>query len=343
MYDELNLPRDHYRAGFIIGQRSRKIMHEYVLASQTWQSLKAWIGSEKLKNMENAARAAFADYVDELAGIADGCELPFAQVFLWNCRGDLTPFISDGCTTVWAPSADGVLLGHNEDGDPNLRPHCFISKREPGINHPGYTSFTYPASINGHTFSVNSAGLVQLVDNIRSLEHGDGVPRQLLSRSILDCRSLEDVVATLKDCFRAGSFHHMLAQSGSKDVLSIEYTPDEVSMVRLQASYGHTNHFIHPRLRNSKQRITPSSAQRQIRIDDLCRKLSDSPGPGDIRMMLGDIENPDLPIYRTDPNDPDNENTLATALFRVTPDAVYSSVYIAGDQEQSFAGIENSL
>ncbi len=343
MYDELNLPRDHYRAGFIIGQRSRKIMHEYVLASQTWQSLKAWIGSEKLKNMENAARAAFADYVDELAGIADGCELPFAQVFLWNCRGDLTPFISDGCTTVWAPSADGVLLGHNEDGDPNLGPHCFISKREPGTNHPGYTSFTYPASINGHTFSVNSAGIVQLVDNIRSLEHGDGVPRQLLSRSILDCLSLDDAVAILKDCPRAGSFHHMLVQTGNREVLSIEYTPQEVSMVRMHDAYGHTNHFIHPRLRNSKQRITPSSAQRQIRIDALCRKLSDSPGQGDIRLILGDIDNPDLPIYRTDPNDPDNENTLATALFRVTSDAVQSRVYIAGDREQSFACSESCL
>ena len=343
MYDELNLPRDHYRAGSIIGQRSRKIMHEYVLASEAWQFLKAWIGSERLKNMENAARAAFADYVDELAGIANGCELPFDQIFLWNCRGDLAPFISDGCTTVWAPSADGVLLGHNEDGDPKLRPHCFISKREPGINHPGYTSFTYPASINGHTFSVNSAGLVQLVDNIRSLEYGDGVPRQLLSRAILDCRSLDDAVATVKDCPRAGSFHHMLTQSGGRDILSIEYTPQEVSTVRLQAAYGHTNHFIHPRLRTSKQRITPSSAQRQIRIDDLCRKLSDSPGLGDIRLMLGDIENPDLPIYRTDPCDPDNENTLATALFRVTSDAVKSSVFIAGDREQSFTCSESCL
>ena len=337
MYDVLNLPHDHYRAGFIIGQRSRKIMHEYVLTTDTWQSLTSWIGSERIKNMEHAARTAFADYMKELAGIADGCELLFDQIFLWNCRGDLAPFISDGCTTVCVPSADGVLLGHNEDGDPGLRPHCFIAKREPGVNQPGYTAFTYPASINGHTFSLNSAGLVQLVDNIRSLEDGDGVPRQLLCRAILDCHGLEDAVTTIKGCARAGSFHHMLAQSGAGGVLSIEYTPQEVSTERLHSPYGHTNHFIHPRLQDLKQRITPSSAQRQIRIDRLCRKLSDSPGLDNIRLMLGDIVHPDLPIYRTDPNDPDHENTLATALFRVTSDAVHSSIYIAGDQKQSFA------
>ena len=337
MYDEVNLPRDPYQAGLIIGQRSRQIMHEYVLVSEPWQSLTAWIDSERIKNMENAARAAFVDYIEELAGIADGCEMPFSHVFLWNCRGDLAPFISDGCTTVGVPSTEGILLGHNEDGDPHLRPHCFIAKREAGIK-PGYTSFTYPASINGHTFSVNSTGIVQLVDNIRSLEYGDGIPRQILARAILDCHNLDDAVAIFENCPRAGSFHHLLAQSGVNEALSIEYTPREISAVSLDAGYGHTNHFIHPQLRNSKQRITASSAHRQNRIDRLCRKLSAAPVLKDIHRMLSDSDNPALPIFRTDPTDPDNENTFATALFRVSSDAIESKIYAAGfHQEQPFA------
>jgi len=336
MYEVLNIPQDNYQAGLIIGQHSRRIMQEHVLSTKLWQSLRAWIGSERLENMETAARTAFPQYVDELAGIAEGCELPFAYVFLWNCRGDLSPFISDGCTTVCAPSSQGILLGHNEDGDPKLRSHCFISKREPESNDLGFTSFTYPASINGHTFSVNSAGIVQLVDNIRSLEYGDGVPRQLLSRAILDCRNLDEVISTLESCHRAGSFHHMLAQRGRKDVISVEYTPGNVSIVRLHASYGHANHFIHPRFRNSKQRITRSSSARQLRIDDLCGKLSNPAGFDDIRLMLCNIDNPALPIYRMDPNDPDKENNLATALFHVTPDTIHSRVYVAGHQAQAF-------
>ncbi len=81
MYDELSLPYDHYQAGLIIGQNSRKIMHEYILASETWQSLTTWIGSQQLKNMENAVRSAFTDYVVELAGIAEGCKLQFTDIF----------------------------------------------------------------------------------------------------------------------------------------------------------------------------------------------------------------------------------------------------------------------
>jgi hypothetical protein len=343
MYQELILPRDNYQAGLAIGQRSRRVMHEYILTSATWQSLQRWNGSRRLNSMEEAARSTFPDYLEELAGIAAGCELPFSVVFLWNCRGDLLPLSTEGCTSVCVPLRDGILLGHNEDGDPKLRADCFISKRKAQTDRPGFVSFTYPASINGHAFAVNSAGIVQFVDNIRNLEPGSGVPRQLLARAVLDCRSLDEVIATLEGCPRAGSFHHLLAQPVAKTALSIEYSSAAVSIENVRAAYGHSNHFIHPRFRNSQQRITASSAARQARIDELCRKLPDSPGSEDIHRMLRDVANPDLPIYRLDPNDPDNENNLATALFRVTPDSVDTRVYAGETEVQAFAGFSNSI
>ena len=58
--------------------------------------------------------------------------------------------------------------------------------------------------------------------------------------------------------------------------------------------------------------------------------------------MLRDVANPDLPIYRLDPNDPDHENNLAAALFRVTPDSVYARVYAGKTEVRAFAGISNS-
>ncbi len=335
MYAEVFLPPDHYQAGFIIGQRSREIMHTHVLVSETWQALKTWIGSRRLKNMESAARAAFPQYLEELTGIADGCGLPFSHIFLWNCRGDLLPFVREGCTTVYAPSPEGILLGHNEDGDPRLRRHCFISKKRSRNGSPGFTSFTYPASINGHAFAINTAGLTQLINNIRSLEYGDGVPRQLLSRAVLDCHSLDEALAVIKNTPRAGSFHHLLAQMGRKNAFGIEYTPTRVSILRLDVPYGHTNHFIHPQLKDVKQRTTPSSAARWISIVALCRKLPAAPGVDDIGRMLFSTDNPDLPIYRTDPDDPDGENTFATALFLIKTDTVHMKLYSAEGEEQA--------
>lgn len=337
MYAEVLLPPDNYQAGFTIGKCSREIMQSYVQASEPWRALKAWIGSRRLKNMESAARAAFPQYVDELTGIADGCELPYSHIFLWNCRGDLLPLAREGCTTVYVPSPAGILLGHNEDGDPGLRNYCFISKRASQGDHLGFTSFTYPASINGHAFAVNDAGLTQLINNIRSLEYGDGVPRQILSRAVLDCRSLDDALAVFRGARRAGSFHHTLAQVGSRDVFSVEYTPDHVSVQRLDAPSGHTNHFIHPRLLDAKQRITPSSAARRVTVDQLCRKLPAAPGMDDIGRMLFSTDNPDLPIYRTNPHDPDGENTFATALFLIKAHTLQARLYGDGGKEQAFA------
>ena len=52
--------------------------------------------------------------------------------------------------------------------------------------------------------------------------------------------------------------------------------------------------------------------------------------------MLNNTENQELPIFRLNPDDPDKENNLATALFRVTSDAIQSKVYVGGDKEQAF-------
>ena len=43
--------------------------------------------------------------------------------------------------------------------------------------------------------------------------------------------------------------------------------------------------------------------------------------------ILQDIEANALPVFRTDPNDPDQENTLATAVFTLSNKGVEGVVY----------------
>jgi hypothetical protein len=336
MYSEVTLPQNNYQAGFILGEHSRKVMHNYVLHSKQWNLLKNWIGSNELKKMESIARSVFPQYIEELIGIADGCNLPFSNIFLWNCRGDFYPLINDGCTSVFAPSMESLLIGHNEDGDPRFRNHWLISKREPEGSKLGYISFTYPASINGHAFALNSAGLIQVINNIRSLEYSIGVPRQLLSRAILDSCSLDDAISVIKSCDRSGSFHHLIAQVGHKEGLSIEYTPQTVSILPLHSVYGHANHFIHPRFDRAKQLITQSSAARQDCIDELFKNNPFPTSPNEIKRMLWSTANPDLPVYRSDPNDPDGENNLASVVFSLKSDTVFMNVYVAQRKEKTF-------
>ena len=67
----------------------------------------------------------FPRIMAELDGMAEGLDLPFDEIFAWNCRGDLLASVPDGCTSLLYPGPVPVLA-HNEDGLPVLRGHCGI-------------------------------------------------------------------------------------------------------------------------------------------------------------------------------------------------------------------------
>jgi hypothetical protein len=55
------------------------------------------------------------------------------------------------------------------------------------------------------------------------------------------------------------------------------------------------------------------------------------PRRDELLAILADRSDPDLPIYRIDPDDPDWENTLATAVFRLDASGVLGSVLSGPD------------
>ena len=69
--------------------------------------------------------------------------------------------------------------------------------------------------------------------------------------------------------------------------------------------------------RVAEQTITDSSRDRQARGTQM---IGD--GVTDPLRILRDTGGTGLPIHRCSPEDPDNENTLATALFRIEKSSV---------------------
>ena len=139
--------------------------------------------------------------------------------------------------------------------------------------------------------------------------------------------------AVLSQSPHSGGFHHTLAGLGNDGVpsaLSVEVTPGGCSIHPVERAFGHANHAIHHVLgsrdsveghgspaKEERQVITASSIERQQRIDELVRAWATSPSPDDVRTALHDAVG-DLPILRCDPNDPDDENTIATAIFSIS-------------------------
>lgn len=93
---------------------------------------------------------------------------------------------------------------------------------------------------------------------------------------------------------------------------------------------GHANHLIHSGCEAEAQIVTDSSRGRQARVDHLLSTLASPIKPTALLDVLQDRAPSGLPIYRDDPLDPDDENTLATALFELNSAGVSMQVYRQG-------------
>jgi hypothetical protein len=312
--------------GYRLGELARPVMAGYMEQSAAWQRVSQWRGHPFVKALRDAAEAHFPALVQEIEGMAAGLGWSIEDVFLWNCRGELIHNTPDGCTTLAAASGSARFIAHNEDGDPYLRERCFLVDVQPA-GKPGFVSFYYPGSLPGHTFAANRAGLVQAINNLRIREPVVGVPRMILARAVLDATSVDEAVQLLRDTPRASGFHHTLGCAGDPRLLSVEASAQRCSIVSDITLSGHANHLVHAGCDAEAQIVTDSSRDRQARVDALLPALRAPVTEDALLRVLHDRAPSGLPIYRDNPEDPDDENTLATALFRIEADGVAMQVY----------------
>lgn len=313
-------------AGQALGQFGMAAVQAHLLQSPAWAHIMQWRGSAQAAAMAALVQQRFPSIWEELQGLALGLQLPFDDVFLWNCRGDLWAMAPDGCTTVQLPGETVQRISHNEDGDPGFAGHCALAECSIA-GSPRFSVFIYPGSLPGHTFAVTDAGLAITVNNLRVLHAEVGVPRMVLTRAVLDARSLDAAVAVLRAHPRAGGFHLSLAHFGQPELWSVEFSSAGCSVRSLDAPALHANHAIHSAMRDLPQRITGSSGYRQVRGNALLAQAREAGAAVEPLAILGDAAHAQFPILREDPADSDNEITLATADIRVHATHVDWTVY----------------
>ena len=315
-----------YQLGYKLGLQAKSIFARYIKNSHHFTKLLPWRDSDWLTDVDKQIQQTFPRIYQELQGLADGCEQDFKDILLWNCRGDLLPTGPEGCTSIAVQKNDRAIVAHNEDGDPNLRGHCFLldARLDNGIR---IFSFAYPGSIPGHTICANSHGLVYTVNNIRLVEQGTGLPRMIISRALLESKNCEAFIALLENHRRSGGFHYTVADKQTKQPYSIEAPFQGVSVEKASPVAVHANHLVHKQQSEISQIITESSRCRQIRMEALAAHYSDSIDEEKCFSILQDIEENALPIFRTEPDDPDEENTLATGVFTLSKKGVEVVVY----------------
>ena len=321
----------HRDIGLALGKRGYEAVHQHLTSHPLWKTLNESRFSKRVIQYSELTKAHFPYIWEEIEGLAEGLELPVNEVMAWNCRGDLLSSSPDGCTTVQAPG-DITTIAHNEDGFPFLRGSCFVVKALP-LKSLGFWSFCYPGSIAGHTFSLNHAGLVQTINNLRLVGVATGIPRMVLTRAILSVSTLKEALNILTKYPASGGFHVTLAQAGERQLYSVEFGGERVSVKEIKVPAVHTNHALHLESAMDNQIITDSSRDRQRRGDELIAQQNISPIE-----ILRDTNGNGLPIRRDMPDDPDCENTLATAVFNLSSSGVEWSIYDKASGSPAYQG-----
>lgn len=227
-------------------------------------------------------------YTEEMRGIAEGANEPFAAVVLMNARTELVAaarkqhvekHFPDGCTAALAlpeASADGALL-HGQNWD--WRAEC----AETGVvlrirrdDAPDILTFTEAGGLARS--GLNSAGIgltANALDSDRDYQRGPGMPLPFIRRKVLESAYLANAVHTIFATPKLGSNHMAVSHddggNGRAEAFGFECAPDETFWLAPERGlYVHANHWIaeaaRAKVKDTGLAETPCSIYRDKRV-----------------------------------------------------------------------------
>jgi isopenicillin-N N-acyltransferase-like protein len=228
------------------------------------------------------ARAFGADYIEEMHGIAEGADLPFAQVFIINARTELLSLArrqakqghADGCTgAVIMPerSRNGRLIhGQNWDWLAECVETAVVLRVEGEGDAPALMTFTEAGGLGRS--GLNSAGIAITANYLESDRDykQDGVPLALIRRKVLEqthaALAIKVIATTPKCC----SNNMMLSQAEGL-AIDFECAPDETFQIYPERDLiVHANHWQSPvalaKLKDTGIGDVPDSLYRDWRV-----------------------------------------------------------------------------
>jgi isopenicillin-N N-acyltransferase-like protein len=273
--------RAHGKAAAVRLRRGAKMYAESLLKSGVdWAELE-----RRAEALVPSIEKFDPTYIEEMRGIAEGANEPFAAVVLMNARTEMVAAarqeqeakqVPDGCTAALAlpeASADGVLL-HGQNWD--WRAEC----AETGVllrihrdDGPDILTFTEAGGLARS--GLNSAGIGLTANALqcdRDYKCGPGIPLPFIRRKVLESAYLANAVHTIMSTPRLGSNHMAVSHCGG-EAFGFECAPDDTFWLAPDRGlYVHANHWIaesaRAQVKDTGLAETPCSIYRDKRVRD---------------------------------------------------------------------------
>jgi hypothetical protein len=281
-FDLLEVAGSYREIGHAVGVAFRDRILEALRDQPSFESCRAAAHGPQRARVGvflEAVRARFPHLVDELEGMAEGVGIPFSDLFAWNCRSEIDTAsrpCEPGCSTVGWVDQGHMVLAHNEDGAAAYLGRMFVVHASPPSGVP-FACLVYPGTLPGNGPGLNARGVVQTTNYIGPCRVPGGIPRYFIGRAVLEAENLEHAVSLATTEGRAFPWHHNLADLPGGRLISLETWPDRHHRREVDGLHLHTNHLIHPEMRDLPERTDYLDRSSLPRLEALERLTTTRP------------------------------------------------------------------
>ncbi|MEK7546204.1 MAG: C45 family peptidase [Patescibacteria group bacterium] len=256
-----------------------------------------------------------------LKGLSEGACVPFEMIALIAYSEEImSEFLlaPAKCSTLVVTTAQGALIGHNEDYEPHYHGKMVLLDAE-FDGCPRVVGLTYPGQLPNLAGSLNSKG-VAITNNSLWPEARPGLSKQVQHFRASLAADLEDAVEQLAMPPVALTTYYTVAHGPSGQVVSLEVSNaltahESVALATVgPGPFCHTNHVLSLRLKEPDPAVVAGGNHSLARLAKL-KSMPREKLPRTPEEMLDLLSTNDGVLHRTPEQNPTSV-TLATVVIR---------------------------
>jgi isopenicillin-N N-acyltransferase like protein len=335
----IHLSGSHKEIGRQLGEACRQqvahsIENARALLDEAYYDLElTWEGAQiQSRKYLPFAEENYPQYVEEMAGIAQGANVPFDEVVVLNV---MEAVASDAlhltkCTSMAVnqqrTANNKVLVGHNEDWIPEDEPDVVLLKVTP-LDEPAFLAMTYGGLLPNIGF--NERGICQCCDTVYPKDSRIGVPRVIVSRAVLSAKTISDAIRMTLIPRRAAGYNHLIAHE-SGEIYNVEVSSRQFAIQYGEDGYiTHTNHFLDPVMQKieDEPEVLVSTRVRYFRALRRIKETENHTVETLQSILMDHVNYPDSVCNHIDQRDKplDREKTITSLVFDLTEGRLHAS------------------